>query len=229
MAEPTPKVLNHFGLFRFTDAYWAAGTRERTDIRASWLAALRKVMPAVHAYQAYPMQADIDLVLWTARPAPGADDARIAFGDYAAACAPVRRFVTMHDALWGFTRPSQYTKTRSRQEADPFAAERLPYLVIYPFVKTTDWYQKSREERQGMMADHIKIGKQYEEIMQLLLYSTGLQDQEFVVVYEMPDALRFLELVTELRSAIARPYTLRDHPLTTALHQPDDAALARWL
>ena len=42
----------------------------------------------------------------------------------------------------------------------------------------------SREARQGMMNEHIRIGKQYEDINQLLLYSFGLQDQEFVVVYE---------------------------------------------
>ena len=37
-----------------------------------------------------------------------------------------------------------------------------------------------RETRQGMMNEHIRVGRQYPEISQLLLYSTGLQDQEFV-------------------------------------------------
>ncbi len=42
---------------------------------------------------------------------------------------------------------------------------------MYPFVKTDDWYLMSRDARQGMMNEHIRIGKQYREISQLLLYS----------------------------------------------------------
>ena len=80
-----------------------------------------------------------------------------------------------------------------------------------------------------MMFEHIKIGKQFPDITQLLLYSTGLQDQEFVVVYETDDLARFSKLVTELRSTAARPYTLRDSPLHTAIRVGDPASLDAWL
>ena len=43
------------------------------------------------------------------------------------------------------------------------------------------------------------MAKQYEDISQLLLYSFGLQNQEFVVVYETDDLARFSDLVNELR------------------------------
>jgi len=135
----------------------------------------------------------------------------------------------MSGALWGFTQPSQYTKTRSTQELDPFDARALPYLVMYPFVKTTEWYLKPVEERRRMMFEHIKVGKQFPDITQLLLYSTGLQDQEFVVVYETDDLARFSRLVTELRSTAARPFTLRDTPLHTAIRVGDPATLDAWL
>ena len=69
----------------------------------------------------------------------------------------------------------------------------------------------------------------YEDITQLLLYSTGLQDQEFVVVYETDDLVRFSSLVTELRSTAARPFTERDTPLHTAVHQSGLEALHSWL
>jgi chlorite dismutase len=130
--------------------------------------------------------------------------------------------------LWGFTRPSEYTKTRSNQEIDPFASERKPYLVMYPFVKTTEWYLMSREARQGMMNEHIRIGKQYPVITQLLLYSFGLQDQEFIVVYETDDLTHFSDLVYELRSSEARRYTLRDAPLYTAIYHPAEVTLGLW-
>ena len=78
------------------------------------------------------------------------------------------------------------------------------------------------------MNEHIRIGKQYPEITQLLLYSFGLQDQEFIVVYEMDDLSQFSDLVQELRDSEARRYTLRDTPLYTALYHPAGQTLGLW-
>lgn len=71
-----------------------------------------------------------------------------------------------------------------------------------------------------MMNDHIRIGKQYTDVSQMLLYSYGLQDQEFVVVYEMDCLERFSELVAELRSSPGRAFTLRDTPVVTCAWHP---------
>jgi chlorite dismutase len=79
-----------------------------------------------------------------------------------------------------------------------------------------------------MMNEHIKIGKQYPEITQLLLYSFGLQDQEFIVVYETEDLGHFSDLVYELRDSEARRYTQRDAPLFTAVYHPAEETLALW-
>ncbi len=78
------------------------------------------------------------------------------------------------------------------------------------------------------MNEHIKIGKQYPEITQLLLYSFGLQDQEFIVVYETEDLGHFSDLVYELRDTEARRYTQRDAPLFTAVYHPAEETLGLW-
>lgn len=227
--EQTPQTLNHFALVRFSDAYWALPPARRSEIRCRWLEMLKASVDALHLYQTFGIESGNDLIVWTAM---AGDDTAIParfFSRFAEALGPVRSYVTLSSALWGFTSPSQYTKTRSRQELDPFAAGRQPYLVMYPFTKTASWYLKSREERRDMMMEHIKVGKQYEDITQLLLYCTGLQDQEFVVVYETNDLVRFSSLVTELRGTAARPFTERDAPLHTAVHQSGLDALGTWL
>ncbi len=76
------------------------------------------------------------------------------------------------------------------------------------------------------MNEHIRIGKQYPEIAQVLLYSFGVQDQEFVVVYEMEDLRLFSQLVQELRSTEARRFTARDTPQHTASYHPAEETLA---
>jgi chlorite dismutase len=228
MPEETPRTLNHFALFAFTEVYWALAAQARAAFQSDWLAGLRAAARTVDMYQVFPAESAADLLVWSALAAEGKNDTAEFFRGFAQATNPFRAYLRLDTVLWGYTRPSQYTKTRSAQEIDPFAQTRKPYLVIYPFVKTTDWYLMSREARQGMMNEHIRIGKQYEDITQLLLYSFGVQDQEFVVVYETDDLPRFSDLVNELRSVDGRRYTLRDTPLHTAIYHPAEETLALW-
>jgi chlorite dismutase len=229
MAEPTAETLNHFATLRFTSAYWELPAEARARVRNAWLAAHRGAADAVHLYQVAALEASADLLVWSAIASaePAAVDRF--FAEMAAALGPARQYVSVVETLWGFTRPSAYTKTRSTQELDPFEGERRPFLIVYPFVKTAEWYQLGRDARQQLMAGHIKTGTQYKDITQLLLYSFGLQDQEFVVAYETDDLRRFLALVNDLRATDARPYTARDWPLHTGRLVANAAALDAWL
>jgi chlorite dismutase len=181
----------------------------------------------VDVYQVFPAEHGSDVCVWSAVDAESDDAPAAFFRAFAQATNPHRRHLRVTETLWGFTQPSQYSRSqRSAQEIDPFAAERQPYLVIYPFVKSAEWYLLPRDERQRLMNEHIRIGKQYQEIAQLLLYSFGLQDQEFVVVYELPRLERFSALVADLRASEARPYTLRDTPLHACIWHPAEETLA---
>jgi len=224
--EVSQRTLNHYALIAFKDAYWSLSVGEREDFHKNWLTALRASAQKVDIFQG--TENDVDLVVWSALAVNDTKDPAVFFEKFAMAMSPYRHLVEQKDSLWGFTRPSQYSKARSKQEIDPFAETRRSYLIIYPFSKTIEWYLMSREARQGMMNEHIRIGKQYEDISQLLLYSFGLQNQEFVVVYETDDLTRFSDLVNELRDTEARRYTLRDTPLHTAIYHLSEETLALW-
>ncbi|MFW6089291.1 MAG: chlorite dismutase family protein [Gemmatimonadota bacterium] len=224
--ERTP-TLNHFGVYGYTPEYWALPAERRAAAYADLVYALEDVA-TVHPYQLTPLESAADFMLWTVVGATEPIEPRRFFEGLARSLSPFRRYVEPRDSLWGFTRPSQYSRAKSAQEIDPLGAGRAPYLVVYPFTKTVDWYLLGGETRQGMMNEHIRIGKQYREISQLLLYSVGLQDQEFVVVYETDDLMLFSSLVKELRDTQARRYTSRDTPVHTGLLSPPDAAESVW-
>ena len=226
MAEQTPRTLNHFSLYAFTDVYWSLNKEEKSSFHGDWLAGLRASAHTIDVFQNTDPRAD--MLVWCALEADDKCNASAFFERLAQRTTPYRHLIQPVDSWWGFTRPSQYTKVRSAQEIDPFAETRMKYLVMYPFAKSAEWYLMSRESRQGMMNEHIRIGKQYEDIRQLLLYSFGLQDQEFVVVYETEDLPRFSDLVYELRDTEARRYTLQDTPVTTAIYHPAEETLALW-
>ena len=97
--------------------------------------------------------------------------------------------------------------------------------MLYPFTKTIEWYLMSREARQGMMNEHIRVGRTHPDISQILLYSTGLGDQEFIVGYETDSLAEFQDLVVELRSTEARRHTLRDTPIFTCVKRSPERIL----
>ena len=92
---------------------------------------------------------------------------------------------------------------------------KRPYLFVYPFVKTRDWYLLPQAERQRIMNEHIAIGHKYPRVKINTTYSFGLDDQDFVVAFEADQPAEFLDLVQELRETESSKYTLRDTPMYT--------------
>ncbi len=226
MSEENGRTFNYYSFLSYNDAFWMLDKQQRQIFRKSWLEGLRSAAQMVDIYQSASPKCD--LVVWCALPADSPEAVGTFFENLACAQAPCRGLLTVKDSLWGFTHPSQYSRARSTQEIDPFSRQRMRYLVMYPFTKTPEWYLLSRETRQGMMNEHIRIGKQYQDIHQLLLYSFGVQDQEFIVVYETDDLARFSDLVNELRDTETRRFTLADTPVTTAIYHPAEETLALW-
>jgi chlorite dismutase len=128
--------------------------------------------------------------------------------------------------MTGMVRPSQYVKKPTVQEQAMFEGRRRTYLIVYPFVKTAEWYLLSRDERQRMMNEHMRVGHQYPMVAQLLAYSFGVDDQEFIVAYETDDLSAFQDLVYALRMTEGRRYTVRDTPILVGIHRPLPQILA---
>jgi chlorite dismutase len=225
-SEVPAVVLGHFCTYRFTPRFWELGGEERRSRARTWFEGLRDAAEVAHLYLVRGLESEADVLVWSTARLPEPADAGQYFTARSAAENRHRDILEPVHALWGMTRPSEYSRSeRSAQEIDPLAAERSPYLVMYPFTKTADWYLLGRDTRQGMMNEHIRIGKQFREITQLLLYSFGLQDQEFLVVYETDDLSLFSRLVYDLRDTEARRYTKADTPLHTGIRVDPD----RWL
>ena len=127
--------------------------------------------------------------------------------------------------LLGQTRASQYNPARPPKASAPQGAHR--YLVVYPFTKTVEWHLLPFEKRRALMKAHVDVGRKYSAaISQLLLYSYGIDDHEFIVSYQMDALEEFQTLVMEMRGTEARRYTLNDTPIFTCIHMPLEEALA---
>jgi len=174
-------------------------------------------------YSMVGLQPGTDLLLW--RMAGSID----ALEDAASAVlnSGVGRWMTVRESFLGRTGASQYVRRPTSQEQSLFEGERSRYLVVYPFTKTTEWYLLGKEARQGIMNEHMRVGHDYPGVRQLLAYSFGLDDQDFVVAYETDDLVEFGDLVRTLRATESRRSTVNDTPILAGIHRPIQEALVR--
>jgi len=210
-------------VLRVDPAWRRLGAKSRADGRAELAGAVRAASGVVtDAYSTVGLKAGADILLWWRAATPKATQ------DLTAAILQtgMGAYCEVAHTLWGITRPSVYTKRRTEQDDALSAPTRLACLIVYPFVKTPEWYHLTSEERQRMMAEHMRVGHQFDDVRQVLVYTTGLDDQEFVVAYETDRIERHHELVVALRATEARLYTQRDTPIFTAIHRPLDDVLA---
>ncbi len=129
------------------------------------------------------------------------------------------RYLDVPQSYLAMTKHSQYV---SEHVHDGQEGSRLrivpgkrPYLFVYPFVKTRDWYLLPGSERQRIMNEHIAIGHKYPRVKINTTYSFGLDDQDFVVAFEAESPAEFLDLVQELRGTESSKFTVRDTPMYT--------------
>lgn len=167
-------------------------------------------------YSMIGLKAGADVLLWSLSPSLDALEESSA----RALRSGMGAWMTVRQSFLGIIRPSQYVKRPTPQEQSMFSGERSAYLVVYPFTKSTDWYLLSAEERQKVMNEHMKVGHRYQQVRQLLAYSFGVDDMDFLVAYETDDLPAFGELVRELRGTESRRSTVRDTPILTAIHRP---------
>jgi chlorite dismutase len=208
----------HSWLLRLDPAWRRLPASERhADITAFADAAGRAEQQLLqHAYSTIGLRAEGDLLLW--RMAESVEAIEETAADLLT--AGIGRWMTTSLSMIGLTRPSQYVKRPTTQEQSLFTGDRSAYLVVYPFVKSIEWYLAPAEERQAAMKGHMRIGHAYPQIRQLLAYSFGLDDQEFIVAYETDDLVAFQDLVRDLRATEARRSTTRDTPIITGIRRP---------
>jgi len=129
------------------------------------------------------------------------------------------RYLDVPVSYFSMTKHSQYVDEHVHEGQEGrrlrIVPGRRPYLFVYPFVKTRDWYLLPVSDRQRIMNEHIAIGHKYPRVKINTTYSFGLDDQDFVVAFEAESPSEFLDLVQDLRETESSKYTVRDTPMYT--------------
>lgn len=204
-----------FAVFKLDSEWHGLGREERKKGVAAFLDSLIGRQVHTHIYLLSGLKASSDILLWKiAKSAESLQESHIAmkrtiFGSHLSDVA----------MYTGVTKPSTYTRTENEFEFLASDEKRKKYISFYPFTKTVEWYLLAYEKRRKIMSDHIALGKRFPDVSQVLLYSFGADDQEFVVAYEMDDMKYYIDCVMALRESESRLYTKTDTPVFTGIRK----------
>ena len=228
MTEQVRRDFVKYSFFKVDPAWRLIPEKERQDSKAQFAEVLNEFSDRVSmsSYSMVGTRGDADFLLWKVSEELEAINelmARVNHTDLAP-------YLTMPYSYLAMTRRSPYIDDHKHegQEGTGFATMRIigrKYLFIYPFVKTHEWYQLPKGERQALMNEHFVIGHNYPDVKISTAYSFGLDDQEFVLGFETDNPSNFLDLVMELRESKVRPYTLIDTPIFSCISKSVEACL----
>ncbi|MCY1140216.1 chlorite dismutase family protein [Actinoplanes sp. Pm04-4] len=160
-------------------------------------------------YDVSGLRADADVLVWWHSASPDAlQEAyslfrRTAFGRH---LAPVWSQMALH-------RPAEFNK--SHLPAFLAGEDARPYICVYPFVRSYEWYLLPDEERRHMLAEHGRMARGYPDVRANTVASFALGDYEWMLAFEADELYRIVDLMRDLRASTARRHVREEVPFYT--------------
>jgi chlorite dismutase len=213
----TQRQFVNFMFFRIDRAFRNEKLEVKVDAKRQFAAIIEKYKKEmiVLPYSTLGLKANVDFMLWRIGYDIDPFQKMVAEINH----TTLGRYLEVPTSFLAMTKHSQYVEEHVHEGQEgrrlKIVPGKKPFLFVYPFVKTRDWYLLPMSERQRIMNEHIAIGHKYPRVKINTTYSFGLDDQDFVVAFEADSAAEFLDLVQELRETESSKYTVRDTPMFT--------------
>ncbi|MGI0100432.1 MAG: chlorite dismutase family protein [Candidatus Micrarchaeaceae archaeon] len=199
-------IVNVLG-FKFTDKWWSSSSNERRALMKRACDAVERLGKNKDVEKAAlysSLRYDTDIISWVMTENP--DDITL----FRATMEKI--FGDKSMLRYGFLsvyEPRNIGYTRSRKVS-------LPYFVAYPMSKSPDWYLLSEKEKSGIMSEHIRVATTHKDNRGIKSYTTqsfGIDDNEFLVLYEVPSIEGWMHVTQDLRGVQARKWITNDRPI----------------
>ena len=89
------------------------------------------------------------------------------------------------------------------------------WLVLYPFVRTPEWYLAPEGERRAMLADHGRKGAAFTGVIANTVAAFALGDYEWLLPMEADELTDLVDMMRDLRYTDARMFVKEEVPFYT--------------
>ena len=160
-------------------------------------------------YDVSALRADADLMVWW--HASTSDAIQEAYSRFRRTTLgghlkPVWSQLALH-------RPAEFN--RSHIPAFLADEEPHPYVCVYPFVRSYEWYLLPEVERRALLAEHGQMGRDYPDVRANTVASFALGDYEWILAFEADELYRIVDLMRHLRGSETRRHVREEVPFYT--------------
>ena len=165
-------------------------------------------------YDIQGFRADADFMIWW--HAPTSEDLQEIYTRFrrtalGRASRPVWSAMALH-------RPAEFNK--SHVPAFLADEEPQPYVCVYPYARSYEWYLLDAKERRDMLAEHGIMAREYPDVRSNTVACFALNDYEWMLAFEAAELHRIVDLMRHLRAAQARRHTRVEIPFFTGTRKP---------
>lgn len=163
-------------------------------------------------------RADADLLMWTVSEAP--EPLQAAY--HALRGSQLGESL---DPVWsciGVHRPAEFNRGHTPACFSGIAPR--PWVTVYPFVRSYDWYYIDQEHRSKMLAEHGRMGREYPDVLGSTTSGFALNDYEWLLAFEADELHRLTDAMRYQRAAEARLHVREETPFFTGPR----VTLAEW-
>jgi hydrogen peroxide-dependent heme synthase len=172
----------------------------------------------IYSTGAFTAQADV-MLWWVANSTEDLQDLLAEFRR-----TTLGRALDHTHAFLGLVRPAEFTA----HHLPAFVANKAPkpYLCVYPFVRTPEWYLLDPAERGKLLRQHGEAAREYPDVLANTTSAFGLGDWEWILAFESDRPDRLVDLIRHLRATEARRYTKVEIPFITGIRKDVASAVA---
>ena len=165
-------------------------------------------------YDVAGLRADADVMFWI--HAPDSDDLQEAYSRIrrtrlGRSLEPVWSQMALH-------RPAEFNKSH----VPAFLADEQarPYVCVYPFIRSYEWYLLPDAERRALLAEHGQMAREYPDVRANTVPSFALGDYEWILAFEADELHRIVDLMRHLRGSETRRHVRDEVPFYTGRRRP---------
>lgn len=154
-------------------------------------------------------RADADLMIWMTSD----DAAKLQAAYHLVRSSDVGAYL---DPVWsnmGTHRPAEFNRTHVPSCFAGFAPR--PWICVYPFVRSFEWYNLPDSERATMLREHGVAGREFPDVVASTLASFALGDYEWLLAFEADDLHQLVDVMRRQRSVDARAHVREETPFFT--------------
>ena len=218
--KPKARDLNNvvrytmWSVYSVTDRPALGGDSVADEVVAFTEQAAAKDVTTRGTYDIQGFRADADYMFWW--HASTSDDLQETYARFrrtalGRASTPVWSAMALH-------RPAEFNKSHIPAflaEEDPH-----PYICVYPFVRSYEWYLLDPQDRRDQLAEHGMMAREYPDVRANTVACFALNDYEWMLAFEADELHRIVDLMRHLRGSRARRHTRVETPFYTGARKP---------